>query len=66
VILFTLIGPEYRGRMFGAAHDSDLAEATGHEGMAAVLHRRERMGGPDDSSDEGAPEKRTHVNNETV
>ncbi|KAI9875806.1 MAG: hypothetical protein M1830_007962 [Pleopsidium flavum] len=66
VIILTLIGPEYRGKMFGAAHDSDLAEATGHEAMAAVLHRRERMGGPDDSSDEGAHEKRTHVNRETV
>ncbi|KAI9816275.1 MAG: hypothetical protein M1827_001877 [Pycnora praestabilis] len=51
VILLTLVGPEYRGRMFDVAHDSDLAEATGHDPIA-VLHRNEAMGGPtEDSSD---------------
>lgn len=65
VILLTFIGPEYRGRMFGAAHDSDLAEATGHEAIAAALHRRERMGGPDDS-DEVVHEKGTDVRREAV
>ena len=67
VILLTFIGPEYRGRMFDAAHDSDLAEATGHEAMETVLRRRERMGGPDDSGDEVVHEKRTQqVNHELV
>ena len=51
VILLTFLGPEYRGRQFGVAHDSDLAEATGSEAMAAVVNRREAMG--NESSDDG-------------
>lgn len=66
VILLTFVGPEYKGRMFDAASDEDLSEATGHDTMAAVLRRRERMGGPDDSSDDGKHEKRARVKQETV
>lgn len=51
VILLTLIGPEHRGKKFGVAHDSDLAEATGHDAIAAVIHRREAM--RDDESSDG-------------
>ena len=65
VIVLTLIGPEYRGRMFGAAHDSDLAEATGHEAMA-VVHRRERMGGSDESGDDVVHEKGAHLTSKAV
>lgn len=31
VILLTLIGPEYRGRLFDVAHDADMAEAAGQD-----------------------------------
>ena len=51
VILLTFLGPEYRGRQFGVAHDSDLAEATGHEAMNAVINRQEAM--DNESSDDG-------------
>lgn len=60
VILLTLIGPEYRGRVFDAVHDRDLAEASGQEAIATVAHRR------GDSSDEAVHEKGTHVNREAV
>jgi len=55
VILLTFLGPEYRGRLFDAAHDRDLATAAGPEATAAVVHRR------DDDSDDVAHEKGTHV-----
>lgn len=40
VIILTLIGPEYKGRSMGAAHDHDLEEAVGHDTIqhAANLH----------------------------
>ena len=55
VILLTFLGPEHRGRQFGVAHDSDLAEATGPDAMAAVINRREIMG--NESSDDGEEKK---------
>lgn len=33
VILLTFIGPEYRNRLFDAAHDTDLREAAGREAV---------------------------------
>ena len=53
VIVLTLVGPENLGRKFGVAYDNDLAEATGEDAMAAVVHRREAMGHDDESSDDG-------------
>lgn len=52
VILLTLLGPEARGNKMDAAHDQDLAEATGEEAYARGL------GGPKrtDSSDEDKSE----------
>jgi MFS transporter, SHS family, lactate transporter len=36
VILLTFLGPERRGRAFDIAHDSDLAEATGHHELGGT------------------------------
>jgi len=36
VIVLTLVGPERRGREFDVAHDSDLAEATGHRELGGA------------------------------
>jgi len=47
VIVLTFIGPEYLRRSFDVAHDSDVAEAVGHdkiESSMARIHRREAMG----------------------
>lgn len=65
VIILTLVGPENLGRKFGVAHDDDLAEVTGHDAVAAAVHRREAMGHDDESSDDG--QRKEHmVNRETV
>lgn len=47
VIILTFVGPEYLRRSFDVAHDSDIAEAAGHntiEAAMAKIHRRESMG----------------------
>jgi SHS family lactate transporter-like MFS transporter len=47
VIVLTFIGPEYLRRSFDVAHDSDVAEAVGHntiESTLARIHRQEAMG----------------------
>ncbi|EKG14114.1 General substrate transporter [Macrophomina phaseolina MS6] len=51
VILLTLIGPEYRGRDFDVAHDSDMEEAANvdHEGIERIVH----PGATHTDSDEG-------------
>jgi len=54
VILLTFVGPEYLKRSFDVAHDSDIAEAAGHntiEAAMAKIHRREAMGTGVDASD---------------
>ncbi len=54
VILLTFIGPEYLQRSFDVAHDSDIAEAAGHDTIEAAMkkiHRREGMGMGMDASD---------------
>ena len=38
VIILTLLGPEYKGRSMGVAHDADLQEAAGHEAIDNVAH----------------------------
>ncbi|KAI9696765.1 MAG: hypothetical protein M1836_005127 [Candelina mexicana] len=53
VILLAFVGPEYRGKVFGVAHDEDMAEVAGQDTMDHLFHDREAMGGPrSDSSDE--------------
>jgi len=38
VILLTFLGPEYKGRAMGVAHDADIQEAAGEEAVAKVTH----------------------------
>ncbi|KXL47272.1 hypothetical protein M433DRAFT_71058 [Acidomyces richmondensis BFW] len=38
VIILAIIGPEYKGRHMGIAHDEDLEEAVGHETVEQVVH----------------------------
>jgi SHS family lactate transporter-like MFS transporter len=62
-IILTFIGPEYLRRSFDVAHDSDIAEAAGHntiEAAMAKFNRRENMGAARTNSDRdeiGAMEK---------
>lgn len=65
VIVLTLVGPENLGRKFGVAYDNDLAEVTGQDTMAAVVHRREAMGHDDESSDDGQRKDQT-MNKESM
>jgi SHS family lactate transporter-like MFS transporter len=54
VILLTFIGPEYLQRSFDVTHDSDIAEAAGHDTIEAAMkkiHQREGMGMGMDASD---------------
>jgi SHS family lactate transporter-like MFS transporter len=47
VIVLTFVGPEYLRRSFDVAHDSDVAEAVGHdtiESSMKKIHQREAMG----------------------
>jgi MFS transporter, SHS family, lactate transporter len=44
VLLLTFLGPEYLGRNFEVAHDSDMDEVAGHETIVKAIHRREAMG----------------------
>lgn len=43
VIVLTFVGPEYLRRSFDVAHDSDVAEAVGHNPIGNT-HKREAMG----------------------
>jgi hypothetical protein len=36
VIVLILVGPEYKGRSMGVAHDADLEIAAGHDAVNAV------------------------------
>ena len=40
VIILTLVGPEYKGRSTGVAHDHDLEEAAGQDAVENVAHLR--------------------------
>ena len=51
-ILLTLVGPECRGKLFGVAHDSDMAIAAGSETVEKALRRRQEEG-IDDVADMG-------------
>lgn len=47
VIILTFVGPEYLRRSFEVHHDSDIAEAAGHDTIESAMrkiHRREAMG----------------------
>ncbi len=59
LLLLTLVGPEYRGRMFDVAYDRDMAEATGHDAVASISHRR-HMEGLDSLGGDGPSEGVTH------
>lgn len=51
VIILTLLGPEYKGRNMGVAHDADLEEAAGHEAIDRVANDHtgiQRTGSEDD------------------
>ena len=43
-ILLTFLGPEYRGRHLGVAHDHDMEEAAGTDAVAKVTHGEARNG----------------------
>lgn len=43
VIVLTFLGPEYLMRQFGVAYDDDIAEAVGHDALAAAIHRRKQI-----------------------
>jgi len=43
-ILLTFVGPENRGRLFGVAHDEDMAIAAGSETVERALRRRQEAG----------------------
>lgn len=45
VILLAFLGPEYKGRALGVAHDADLEEAAGHEAIDAVTHEGHKYDG---------------------
>ena len=47
VIVLTLLGPEYRGRHMGVAHDVDLQEAAGLDAVEQAAHGG-RTGSEDD------------------
>jgi SHS family lactate transporter-like MFS transporter len=51
-IFLTLVGPECRGKLFGVAHDSDMAIAAGSETVEKALRRRQEEG-IDDVADIG-------------
>jgi SHS family lactate transporter-like MFS transporter len=44
VILLTFIGPEALHKPFDVMHDSDMAEAAGHDTIEAALRRRQQVG----------------------
>nr|POE94461.1 carboxylic acid transporter protein like [Quercus suber] len=52
-ILLTFLGPEFKGRHMGVAHDEDLAEAAGEDAVEKVTHGLAARQG----SDEISPEK---------
>jgi len=45
VILLTFLGPEYKGRAMGVAHDADIQEAAGEEAVAKATHADREHGG---------------------
>ena len=50
----TFLGPEYLRRSFDVNHDSDIAEAAGHDTIESAMrkiHQREAMGMGMDQSD---------------
>jgi SHS family lactate transporter-like MFS transporter len=54
VIIVTFVGPEYLRRSFDVNHDSDIAEAAGHDTIESAMkkiHQREAMGMGIDHSD---------------
>jgi len=65
VIIMTFLGPEYLRRSFDVNHDSDIAEAAGHDTIESAMrriHQREAMGmgmSPSDREDIEAIEKGT-------
>ena len=61
VIILAFFGPEYRGRRFDVAHDSDLADVTGQGALA----RTRRRGGEDDKMDSSDADDTTHNKTET-
>ncbi|KAK5148961.1 hypothetical protein LTR04_000263 [Oleoguttula sp. CCFEE 6159] len=52
VIILTLVGPEYRGRHMGVAHDADLQEAAGAEAVDRIAHADAHRTNSDEVSDE--------------
>jgi len=53
-IVLTFLGPEYLRRSFDVNHDSDIAEAAGHDTIESAMrriHQREAMGMGMDQSD---------------
>jgi len=53
VILLTFLGPEYLRRSFDVEHDSDIAEAAGHDTIEHALAKRRRTGHVEGSEEEG-------------
>ena len=43
-IFLTIVGPERRGKLFGVAHDRDMAVAAGNETVEKALRRRQEEG----------------------
>ncbi|KAK4544612.1 hypothetical protein LTR36_004184 [Oleoguttula mirabilis] len=48
VILLTFLGPEFKGRSMGVAHDHDLEEAAGRQAVEQVVHAPGNRSGSDD------------------
>ena len=48
VILLTFLGPEYKGKDLGVAHDHDMEEAAGHAAVDRVVLARDHRNGSDD------------------
>jgi MFS transporter, SHS family, lactate transporter len=53
VILLTFLGPEYKNRHMGVAHDHDLEEAAGQDAVERVAHApQNRTGSSDEYHDQ--------------